>query len=205
MNKFIQKPDGRRARKDATRERLLAQARARFVEHGYEGTTIRSVAKACGIAVGTVFVHFPDKGALLAATLDDQLNEVLERARAALPRSGAKRRIRHVLGALLRSYAQRPALSRVLLKETLFVEGRQRAAMREKVEAFVSLLEGWCEEPGALRPGLSARGAAEAVFAAYLAALLDGLGAERPSAARMLAQVERLTAPWFNSKRGEDE
>lgn len=202
MNALTQPPAGRKAQKETTRARLLAEGRRLFAQRGYEATTIRDVAAAAEVAVGTVFVHFPDKGALLSAALDDQLAQALGQAMATLPSRGARRRVRHVLGAVFKSYAKHPALSRVLLKELLFAQGAPRAAARAGVEAFLEQLEGWCREPGALRPGLAPRDAAQAIFAAYLAALLDGLGDERPRPGQMLALVERLTAPWFNPKEG---
>jgi AcrR family transcriptional regulator len=202
VNTFI-KAQGRRAtRKRDTRGRLLAQARRLFAERGYEATTIRDVAAAADVAVGTVFVHFPDKGALLAETLAEHLEQALGRAYATLPPAGGRSRIRHVLGALFRSYARHPALSRVLVKETLFAEGEPRRAARRDVKAFIARLAAWCGEPGTLRPGLDPAEAAQAVFAAYLAALVEGLAQARPRPERMVARVERLIAPWFDASNG---
>jgi AcrR family transcriptional regulator len=197
VNVFTQRP--RAAQKLATRERILEEARQCFAERGFEATTIRDVAACAGVAVGTVFVHFADKHALLAATLDDQLDQVLSRALATLPAADARAKVRHVLKALFQRYARQPALSRVLVREMLFVEGPQRPPARARVQAFVGLLETWCREPGALEPGLAARDAADAIFAAYIAALIEGLGEPAPRASKMLARVDRLIAPWFTN------
>ena len=48
-------------------ERLLQEARRQIAESGYGATTIRSVAKGCGVGVGTVYNYFPSKDALLAS------------------------------------------------------------------------------------------------------------------------------------------
>ncbi len=48
-------------------QQLLAEARRQVVERGYAKTTIRSVAGACGIAVGTVYNYFPSKESLIAS------------------------------------------------------------------------------------------------------------------------------------------
>jgi len=46
--------------------RLLEEARRQVAESGYSAMTIRSVAKRCGVGVGTVYNYFPSKDALLA-------------------------------------------------------------------------------------------------------------------------------------------
>ena len=43
------------------REELLAETKRQIGDRGYAKTTIRSVADACGIGVGTVYNHFPTK------------------------------------------------------------------------------------------------------------------------------------------------
>ncbi len=47
-------------------EKLMLEARHQVREMGYAATTIRSVAKACGVGVGTVYNYFPSKEALIA-------------------------------------------------------------------------------------------------------------------------------------------
>ena len=49
--------------------RLIAEARKQIEEAGYSVMTIRSVAKSCGVGVGTVYNYFPSKDALLATWL----------------------------------------------------------------------------------------------------------------------------------------
>ena len=49
------------------REKLVAEAQRQVEESGYAALTIRSVAAACNVGVGTVYNYFQSKDALVAA------------------------------------------------------------------------------------------------------------------------------------------
>lgn len=49
--------------------RLIEEAKKQIEESGYGAVTIRSVAKACGVGVGTVYNYFPSKEMLIATHL----------------------------------------------------------------------------------------------------------------------------------------
>ena len=53
-------------------QKLLEEARQQIAESGFASMTIRSVAKGCGVGVGTVYNYYPSKEALVASfMLDD--------------------------------------------------------------------------------------------------------------------------------------
>lgn len=49
------------------REKLLEEAKKQMLEQGYAAMTIRSVASACGVGVGTVYNYFESKDILIAS------------------------------------------------------------------------------------------------------------------------------------------
>ena len=58
-------------------QRLKDAAREQVREVGYAAMTIRSVATACGIGVGTVYNYYASKDELLAAWMLDDWNECI--------------------------------------------------------------------------------------------------------------------------------
>lgn len=48
------------------RGQLLAEAKKQILERGYAETTVRSVASACGLGVGTVYNYFESKEMMIA-------------------------------------------------------------------------------------------------------------------------------------------
>lgn len=62
--------DGRMARRLLTERKILDAARAIFVSEGYAAATFPKVAERAGVAVRTVFVHFPTKADLLKRVID---------------------------------------------------------------------------------------------------------------------------------------
>jgi AcrR family transcriptional regulator len=60
---------GRRAGDSGTREAILAAARQRFADHGYDGATIRMIAAGAGVDPALVHHYYGSKERLFAAAL----------------------------------------------------------------------------------------------------------------------------------------
>src|SRR5215210_2354129 len=65
---------GRRPGRSHAREDILRAARASFAAHGYEGTTIRGVARGADVDPALVHHYFGTKDALFATALELPLN-----------------------------------------------------------------------------------------------------------------------------------
>ena len=74
---------GRALAKQQTREKVVAAARAMFMERGFDGATIRDIAKAAGMSTGAVFASFTDKNELFFEIMGEdtaQLKAAMEEA-----------------------------------------------------------------------------------------------------------------------------
>lgn len=66
-------PGLRQTQKEATRNRVLDAARELFDTQGYQGTTIREIARHAGVSVGSVFTSFASKGEVLSQVMEARL------------------------------------------------------------------------------------------------------------------------------------
>ncbi len=62
--------------KETTRRKILETAQTLFRTAGFEVTTTREIAKAAGIATGTLFNYFPTKEAIVATLVVDSLSRL---------------------------------------------------------------------------------------------------------------------------------
>ena len=58
-------------------DRLVREAQKQIEAEGYGALTIRSVAKGCGVGIGTVYNYFPSKDALLASLMLRDWNQCM--------------------------------------------------------------------------------------------------------------------------------
>lgn len=96
----------RSVQRDRTRERVLDAAQRLFAEHGFTATTVRRIASATGVSVGTVMA-VGDKDALLLAVYDRRIAAVhaaQERFPAPAAGRSAADRIGHLIAPFLDMY-----------------------------------------------------------------------------------------------------
>jgi TetR/AcrR family transcriptional regulator, cholesterol catabolism regulator len=60
----------------SVRCRIIANARRRFLAHGFRIVTMDNLATDLGMSKKTLYAHFPDKVALLEAVLIDKLHDI---------------------------------------------------------------------------------------------------------------------------------
>lgn len=194
-------PFSRRSRAAAeTRRLILAAAKDLYLEKGFRQAPSRELAKRAGVAEGTIFAHFPDKASLLAAALHEDLEKVLEKAYASLPRDkGCREQLLHLAGALYAYYEQRPELSRALVKESLFLEGEWGGRVVAAVLGFVSMvaeLVRQAQARGEYVPDVDPNMAGRTFFAAYYMELTGALSEPEFDSGRALGFLEGHIRLW---------
>ena len=150
------------------RAEILAAAERIFVEHGYEGATIRKIADEVGLSSTALYMHFPDKGAILQE-ISRQAFEALRAANErAMAQSGpAEDRLRRMMRAYVEFGFSNPNAYRLvyMTRPAELREGPQSTARELGTELFRSFERVVEELEAAGRLRVDARTAAQALWA----------------------------------------
>ena len=96
-------PTRRSVARQRTRQKVLAAARRLFSEAGYEGATIRDIAKSAGMSTGAVFANFADKSDLFIQIMAEDGRASFAAMQAAADQGGDIET--SLVGALMAGYA----------------------------------------------------------------------------------------------------
>lgn len=122
------------------REQLIHEAKSQVFSVGYEKTTIRSVAKACGLATGTVYNYFPSKDMLIASFMLEDWKNCLSGMREAFAASETDRaRLACIYESLLRFFSEHePLFSDPSAGKTYFAAaGDRHPCLREQLAGLI--------------------------------------------------------------------
>ena len=187
--------------KGETRRIILETAYQLFEEVGYEKATMRALAARAGVGIGTIFQHFKNKPALLVATFDEEMRPVVEDAVASIPHTGLKRQLRHLIRHVFEFYSRRARLSRVLLREIIFMEGDGADKIKQLEKEYIDTMAGIfaaAAERGEIKPSVNITDAVTAFWAYYSHTLLGALNAAVFDIDRQLEQMDRLVDQLLN-------
>ncbi|MET0343231.1 MAG: TetR family transcriptional regulator [Polyangiales bacterium] len=178
-------------RRTATRQALVAAARALFVERGYAQTSTPEVATAAKVTRGALYHHFTDKQALLHAVLSEELADVQRAIDAATPPT---KTAHEALVAGSVAYLDAMAVTgrtRLLLVDGPAVLGHAAMRALDEASAAGSLREGLA---AALGDGPTISALADLLSAAFdQAALAVSTGADAGAyRAAMIMLIERV-------------
>jgi AcrR family transcriptional regulator len=114
-----------------TRQSLLVAARGVFERQGFTGTRMGDIAAAAGVSHGTVYTYFQTKEAVLAAVVQEVIDDLVASLRASTAPDPLDR-IRDANARYLDAYAEHAQLLRVV-EEAAFTDdtfGEILAALR---------------------------------------------------------------------------
>jgi len=141
----------RSLQREEARRAILDAAEGLVVEVGYEGFSMRRLARRCGYTAPTLYHYFGDKQQLLDAMLDARLRPVLERLRRVRRRADPADTVLAMLLEFARFGIENPNHHRLLSMHRLD-DGPPPPAADEIGAVFEELL-GELEAGGRLRGG----------------------------------------------------
>lgn len=191
-----QKLTRRAIAKQQTREKVLQAAREMFIERGYEGATIRDIARAAGMSTGAVFASFADKPELFDAILSDDFAALLDPMQdAASVAPTAREALAAMFGAAYRTHAaQLPLIQAALAASwtrTPEAEKLRREAMRPLRSLVTEVLERGVER-GELAARFDLRLVSDVIWDLYLAGYRPAAFEGLPVEAQIARLVERI-------------
>ena len=160
-------------RKQETRRRVLQAAKDLFDRHGYDTVTIRMIADAAGVAVGSVFTTLPSKSAVLDAIVIDALAEQDHRIELALVGAeGVVARVRCIFATLYTYHDDRFMLLLQAISHSWVRAPEAEVAVRAAIAPLYRRIERTlraAREVGELSDDADLRLITDTLFATYIA------------------------------------
>ncbi|MGY0498102.1 TetR family transcriptional regulator [Nocardia sp. FBN12] len=168
---------------------VLAAAIDSFVETGYHGATMRSIAARAGMSVPGVYHHYRDKQDLLVRALDLTMDELHQRVRAArLDGASGRERVIRVVEALALFHTHRRGLAFIGASEMRSLDPADRDRITASRNEIQYLLDADIDAAltEAHRPTTHARDAGRAI-ATMCTALPQWFRLDGPSSPEQIA------------------
>src|SRR5579863_816640 len=168
------RPAARAARAGDKRERILDAAVRVFAKNGFHATRVSEVAKAAGVADGTIYLYFKSKEELLVSLFEDRVEKLLTFMRDELPkREDAPARLRAIiemqLGLLEGERELAEVITIILRQSTKLMKEYAAPKFTAYLDAIARVVADG-QASGELRSDISPHLAARAIFGA-----LDGI------------------------------
>jgi len=124
---------------------VLAVARRLYARKGYQQTSMVEIARASELAVGTLYQLFPSKEAILRSLLEDRMDELVTRVRAALDgRQDVRDQLRQIVETHLAFARDNADILRLYLSGWIGYDTRTRQRFGNRLDAryerYVALL-----------------------------------------------------------------
>jgi TetR/AcrR family fatty acid metabolism transcriptional regulator len=156
------------------RERILDAAVRVLAKKGFHSTRVSEVAKAAGVADGTIYLYFKSKDELLVSLFEDRVERLLAFLQTDLPRSGSAsdklRRIIELQLGLLEDERDLAEVLTVILRQSTKLMKKYAAPKFNAYLDSIARVVADGQATGELRDDVSPHLVARAMFGA-----LDGI------------------------------
>jgi AcrR family transcriptional regulator len=128
------------------RDEILKAAQQIFADVGYEGATVRRIAEQVGVSSTAIYLHFPDKQAMLLEIAFDALQPVLAEAKAMAADTSIdpRERVRRMMIAYMKTGHDHPRSYAMMIsdatREMANAEGPAHEIMAEYHRNFRGLI-----------------------------------------------------------------
>ena len=192
---------------DERRQEILVAAKRVFVEKGYDAATINDIAAEAGVAAGSIYRYFENKGDLIAAAANDCVEDDLSSWSGDLPEGMTPGQAFYLLGAQVKSDFSAPGHrdEAVLRLESYLAASRDPAlrdriipTLEESIQGLASFVRA-AQESGEFDASYD-----PVMFARFLHAVGSGIGslsvayADEFDAEAIWEQLIRLATPAFS-------
>lgn len=117
----------------AGRDAILSAARSEFAARGYDGTSIRAIAKTAGLSLSAMYYYFPSKQEALHALISTAFERYTRGARAAIEdHIDPLEQIVALVEFTVEFRIEHALDSRVLLRDTERLDARHHDTVREQ-------------------------------------------------------------------------
>jgi AcrR family transcriptional regulator len=139
---------------DKRRDAIVTMAAALYARHGFQGTSVSKLAKACDTSKSLIYHYFPAKDDILYAVMAEHLDALTDAAEAATASGSTDARLRALTVAFMRLYAGAQNHHKVLLNELDNLPPERRADVVAKQRRIIAAAESVIAE---IAPGGGAR------------------------------------------------
>lgn len=120
---------------------LLSSSAELFASKGYQATTMRDIARQCGMLPGSIYYHYPNKEALLVAVYEEGVHQLTDRVEAAIaatddPWARLERMLTTHIEMIVEPTAYANVIIRILPDEVPSVQA-DLVALRDRYEAVL--------------------------------------------------------------------
>ena len=129
--------NGRKARERARRcADVLLAARRLYARKGYQQTAMVEIARASELAVGTLYQLFPSKEAILRGLLEERMDDLITRVRAAVDgERDVREQLRRVVETHLTFARENADILRLYLSGWIGYDTRTRQRFGDRIDA----------------------------------------------------------------------